>query len=741
MKQGMRSKLPLLAGSALLLMAALLHLRLFPLSGALEFLERKNLDLMFRLRGELPADSSMIIVSIDDASLQRAGAWPWPRRQLADLLQKLAAARPKLIVLDIMLPARSDDLDGTAELAHVMRNSRIGEPMSNRVGEPVSNQVGERMSNHEQNGIGIVLPYYFPELHTRANAPTQPLPEPVTASALILFDAPLSTVENEPYLNAYSINHASLDLLSASLPGGHINLITDEKSGDNLVRWEAQVVRYGEFYLPSLPLQIAAQSQQLTRSEIHVRVGEGIQLGGIFIPMDARGFSLINYYGPAGTFSQISAAEVLAGNHVIELAGKIVFVGVTAAGTQDFLATSFSARMPGIEKLATSSANILHQHTLSRPGYLTSLELLLALAAGALALWLCLRLHKRTAGILLAGLVLLIWLLGFSLFASGQMWLHSLGMMLMIMLAGSSALFLRKNDMARRTAKISQRAAAATELIYDERGPRRLGQFEIIEEIGAGAMGKVYAAMDPTLGRKVAVKILREMSGLSAAGQERLRERFLREARAAGALNHPNIVTIYQAEEAGRHFFIAMEFLDGKTLDEIIAAEAPLPLNRVQHFTAQIASGLDYAHARGVIHRDIKPSNLMILGGEAVKILDFGVAHLAQSTLTQEGAVLGTPSYMSPEQLRGEKIDGRSDLFSLAAVVYEMATRQRPFTGENVASISTQIVSGQFTRPSAINMKLTEAFDQVLTKALQQDREQRFTTPGEFAAALQEVNP
>lgn len=320
------------------------------------------------------------------------------------------------------------------------------------------------------------------------------------------------------------------------------------------------------------------------------------------------------------------------------------------------------------------------------------------------------------------------------------MWLHSLGMMLMIMLAGSSALFLRKNDMARRTAKISQRAAAATELIYDERGPRRLGQFEIIEEIGAGAMGKVYAAMDPTLGRKVAVKILREMSGLSAAGQERLRERFLREARAAGALNHPNIVTIFQAEEAGGHFFIAMEFLDGKTLDEIIAAEAPLPLNRVQRFTAQIASGLDYAHARGVIHRDIKPSNLMILGSEAVKILDFGVAHLAQSTLTQEGAVLGTPSYMSPEQLRGEKIDGRSDLFSLATVVYEMATRQRPFAGENVASISTQIVSGQFTRPSVINVKLTEAFDQVLVKALQQDREQRFATPGEFAAALQEVN-
>lgn len=715
-KTPLRTKVPFLVGGALLLIAAFLHLRLFPLSGALEFLERKNLDLMFRLRGELLADSSMIIVSIDDASLQRAGAWPWPRRQLADLLQKLAAARPKLIVLDVMLPARPDDLDGTAELAHVMRNGR------------------------DQNMAGAILPYYFSDLNRSANRKVEPLPEPVAASALILFDAPLPVMANEPVLNAQSLNHASLDLLSASLPGGHINLITDEKSGDNLVRWEAQLVRYGELYLPSLPLQIAAQSRQLTRSEIHVRAGEGIQLGGIFIPTDARGFSLLNYYGPAGAFSQISAAEVLAGNHVNKLAGKIVFVGVTAAGTQDFLATSFSARMPGVEKLATSTANILHRQALSRPSYLTSLELLLALATGALALWLSLRLHKRTAGILLAGLIFLIWLLGFSLFASGQMWLHSLGMILMIVLAGSSALLLREKDSARRPAKFSKRAAVATKLIYDERGPRRLGQFEIIEEIGAGAMGKVYAAMDPTLGRKVAVKILREMSGLSAAGQERLRERFLREARAAGALNHPNIVTIYQAEEAGRHFFIAMEFLEGKTLDEIIAAEAPLPLSRVQRFTAQIASGLDYAHARGVIHRDIKPSNLMILGGDAVKILDFGVAHLAQSTLTQEGAVLGTPSYMSPEQLRGEKIDGRSDLFSLAAVVYEMATRQRPFAGENVASISTQIVSGQFTRPSVINVKLTEAFDQVLIKALQQDREQRFATPGEFAAALREVN-
>jgi len=713
-KPSLRSHLSLYVAAALLLLAVLLHVRRLPLSNVLEWFERQNLDFCFRLRGSLPADSSLVLVTIDDASLQRAGAWPWPRHTLARLMQALLAAQPRLVVLDIILPARPEEVAGTAELAQVMRDSRV------------------------QGGAGVMLPYYFSRLSLQPLPAVEPPPPPVAASSLILFDAPPQEVAALPFLHADGLNHASLDLLSASLPGGHINLISTEEMGDAVVRWEAQIVRHGEFYLPALPLQIAAQAAQLTRGQIRLKAGEGIQLGERFIPTDRAGWSLINYYGPAGAFRQISAVALLEGR-VPALEGKIVVVGVTAAGTQDFLASPFASHLPGVEKLATSTANILRQEMLQRPDYLTAVEILLMLGAGTLAFWLCRRWPRTMGVVLLLGLALLLWLVGFAAFAAGRMWLHSVGLMLAPLLAGSSAFLFGGKKSLTATVPLVRREAARTEVISDGSGLQRLGRFEITAEAGAGAMGKIYAAIDPTLGRKVAIKILHPTHGLSAAAQERLRERFLREARAAGALNHPNIVTIHQADEAAGHFFIVMEFLEGEPLDKVIEQQAPLPLPRLHRLAAQIASGLDYAHSRGVVHRDIKPSNLMILAGDTVKILDFGIAHLAQSTLTQEGAVLGTPCYMSPEQLRGEKIDGRADVFSLAAVVYEMATRQRPFAGENVAAISTQILAGRLTRPTALNRRLPPALDEVLLQALHPERERRYATAGEFALALQRL--
>ncbi|MDZ7269814.1 MAG: serine/threonine-protein kinase [candidate division KSB1 bacterium] len=714
-KPSLRPSLSLIVPSVLLLLAALLHLRLLPLSNTLEWFERQNLDLCFRLRGPLPADSSVVLVTIDDASLMRVGAWPWPRHTLARLLQNILAAQPRLVVLDVILPARPEEAAGTAELARVMRDSRM------------------------QGGAGVILPYYFSRISRQPVPDSEPPPAPVAASALILFDAPPQEVARLPWLHAAGLNHASLDLLSASLPGGHINLISTEAGGGEVVRWEAQIVRYGGYYLPALPLQIAAQAEQLTRGQIRLQAGQGIQLGERFIPTDRAGCTLINYYGPAGRFRQISAVEFLQGR-APALAGKIVLVGVTAAGTQDFLASPFASRLPGVEKLATSTANILRQEMLQRPDYLVAVEILLMFAAGMLAFWGCRRWPQTPGAVLLAGLALLLWVLGFAAFAGGRLWLHSLGLALAPVLTGGSTLLLaEKKKGPAASPVVPSPSTAVTEVITDRGGLRRLGRFEIIAEAGAGAMGKIYAAIDPTIGRKVAIKILHPMPGLSPAGRQRMRERFLREARAAGSLNHPNIVTIHQADEAAGHFFIVMEFLEGEPLDEMLEQQAPLPLPRLHRLTTQVASALDYAHSRGVVHRDIKPSNLMILAGDTVKILDFGIAHLAQSTLTQEGAVLGTPCYMSPEQLRGEKIDGRADVFSLAAVVYEMATRQRPFAGDNVAAISTQILAGRLTRPTTLNPRLPAAFDEILLQALHPDRERRYATAGAFAAALQRL--
>src|ERR1022692_564034 len=191
--------------------------------------------------------------------------------------------------------------------------------------------------------------------------------------------------------------------------------------------------------------------------------------------------------------------------------------------------------------------------------------------------------------------------------------------------------------------------------------PRRIGRYEITAELGRGAMGVVYKGFDPNVGRTVAIKIVQ-----LAGGDEELIMRFRREAQAAGVLNHPNIVTIYDADEDQGVFYIAMEYVEGETLDQIIRG-GPIALDMVKSIIEDVGSALDLAHDKQIIHRDIKPANIMIAGGRA-KIMDFGVARLASSTATATGTVIGTPSYMSPEAVKGQTLDGRADIFSLGVV-------------------------------------------------------------------------
>src|SRR5438105_7012079 len=216
-----------------------------------------------------------------------------------------------------------------------------------------------------------------------------------------------------------------------------------------------------------------------------------------------------------------------------------------------------------------------------------------------------------------------------------------------------------------------------------------VGRYEINGELGRGAMGVVYKATDPTIGRTVALKTMRlDVHGLDAKEMVR---RFQNESRAAGVLNHPNIVTIYDAGEHDGIFYIAMEFIEGTTLHELMAEKRVLAADEVIQIARQICCGLDYAHSNGIVHRDIKPANIMITPNGTVKIMDFGIAK-AGGGMTSTGQVLGTPNYMSPEQVKGKPLDGRSDLFSLGVVLYEMATGEKPFVGQNVTTIIYKIV-------------------------------------------------
>jgi serine/threonine-protein kinase len=265
-----------------------------------------------------------------------------------------------------------------------------------------------------------------------------------------------------------------------------------------------------------------------------------------------------------------------------------------------------------------------------------------------------------------------------------------------------------------------------------------IGRYRIIGELGRGAMGVVYHATDPSIGRSVAIKTIRIRDINDTVQRDKLRERLFREARSAGVLSHPNIVTIYDMDEADGLAYIAMAYVNGPTLEKILSSEAALSGTRMLRILRQTAAGLDYAHGRGIVHRDIKPANIMTDEDGAVKITDFGIAKLTTvSSMTETRTVVGTPNYMSPEQVQGLAIDGRSDQFSLAVIAYEILTGERPFSGEQLSTIVYKIVAEEAPDAQRINSTLSPQIDQVLRRGLSKKAEDRYPNCSNFVGALE----
>jgi serine/threonine-protein kinase len=262
-----------------------------------------------------------------------------------------------------------------------------------------------------------------------------------------------------------------------------------------------------------------------------------------------------------------------------------------------------------------------------------------------------------------------------------------------------------------------------------------LGRYELLSELGQGAMGVVYKARDPVLDRVVAIKTINltlpkdELSEYEA--------RFYQEARAAGGLNHPNIVTIYDIGKSERIAYMAMEFLEGEELRSILSHREPLPVTLALDIAAQVAEGLDYAHERHIVHRDIKPANIMIVRDGLVKITDFGIARMRTNEVkTMTGMILGSPKYMSPEQVAGKRADHRADLFSLGVVLYEMLTGEAPFLADSIHGIMYQILNFTPPAPSTKNPELPEIVDLIVAKALAKSVDERYQSAREFADDL-----
>ena len=263
----------------------------------------------------------------------------------------------------------------------------------------------------------------------------------------------------------------------------------------------------------------------------------------------------------------------------------------------------------------------------------------------------------------------------------------------------------------------------------------QIGRYEILDELGRGAMGVVYLARDTKIGREVAIKTIKfaDQDSLEAG---KLRERLFREAQSAGRLSHPGIVTIYDVAEEGELAYITMEFVDGETLQTMMEEGRVKDSAFISSILGQAAAALDYAHSREIVHRDVKPANIMVTADGTVKITDFGIARISSSTLTQTGTVMGTPSYMSPEQVRGDPIDGASDQFSLSVITYEMLTEQKPFSGDSLTAVMFKIVSGEVLPPSKLVPSIPQEIENTILRGLAKSNGDRFSCCKDFAESV-----
>jgi len=266
-------------------------------------------------------------------------------------------------------------------------------------------------------------------------------------------------------------------------------------------------------------------------------------------------------------------------------------------------------------------------------------------------------------------------------------------------------------------------------------GTQRFGCYEVVKELGHGAMGTVYLGRDTVGHRNVAVKTIKP-EGVDAQELSEMKARFFREAESAKQLAHPAIVKVYEAgDERGTAYF-AMELLEGVTLKDFCVKRGAVSVKRAAEIAAVVAEALAYAHGKNVVHRDVKPENVMMLSNGDIKITDFGVAKLMDASQTQSGVVLGTPNYMSPEQLIGAKVDGRSDIFSLGVVFYELLTGVRPFQAKNISDMLRLHETHQPAPPSTLRSEVPAAVDTIALRALQRDVAQRYQQSGQMASEL-----
>jgi serine/threonine-protein kinase len=831
------SKLPIWQKDWFLGLIVVLFFLVFAKSDLIQSLERKAYDLGVLASSRIPSDK-IAVISIDEQSIANLGRWPWPRVIHAKMIDLLAAGHAKVIGYTVFFfePQVDPGLDYLYKIAKYIStsspdsvNKAERSKLRSLLKEAVTNLDNDhKLSNSIARANDVLLAMFF-ELGESQGKIDQSLPDFVLQNNLQDVKDPGST--GELPLQSQGVLTPIPMLGSKAMAIGHMNNAQDV---DGAIRTEPLVIGYNDKYYPSLSLMLAAKSLNLDTKDIHVNLGESVQLGKQFISTDPQLKMYTYYYKDKNghpAFPTDSFYDVLTGKIPAEkYRDKIVIIGATAAGVGSLQVTPVSSMHPG-EILANSVSSILKGDFFVSPGWAKWAQLGVFLSVALYLILVLPRLTAATGAIVTAVLFSVLLTTHFVLMTTQAVWLQLMlsttlllvghlllttkrflmtekgkqksdaessesNRMLGLAFQGHGQLdlafdkfrkvpmddglmdvlynlgldFERKRQFNKAESVFKYMAAydpkfrdlahrltttkAMSEMVMLggasgkhntgalllEKGgvsKPKLGRYEIEKEIGKGAMGAVYLGKDPKIGRVVAIKT---MALAQEFGEDELADvtaRFFREAEAAGRLNHPNIVAIYDAGEEQDLAYIAMEFLKGRDLVPYTNPENLLPLDKVMGIIARVADALDYAHKQKVVHRDIKPANIMYDPiTDITKVTDFGIARIIDVSSTKTGKVFGTPSFMSPEQLLGQKLGSASDLFSLGVTLYQLACGKLPFEGDSMGQLVNLIINQPHADILSIRPDLPQCLVAIINRSLAKIIDDRYPNGAEMAKAI-----
>ncbi|MDY6905069.1 MAG: serine/threonine-protein kinase [Thermodesulfobacteriota bacterium] len=812
--------------------------------GFFDVLSLKLYDAGLNLKSYPRDADSIVIVDIDDDSIEKLGRWPWPRSRIAACIDKIQQSMPSVIGLNIIY-SEPEENAGLKEIKRLeslfIKDFIANRPVSPKGPVEAGDLLEEKFMaalDAAQNRLDrdsilaaaindadqLVLPIFFKDTLLPA-AGNQDIDPALKKQAI-------GRVTQPPGSMVYRADQATLPIAmfrNAADSMGHISCAPDY---DGTYRRERLIYNYKGVYIPSFALVIAARHMGIANKDITAELGEALHLGSLTIPMTGYSEMLISFRSPEKSFKHYSFFDVI--NDKIPpqvFSNKVVLIAPSAKGIISPWSTPVTPSMT----LGTFSANaldtILQQQFIKELPYSRLAELLAILSLGGLITFLFPRSKAVFAGS--AFFVIVLAMIGGSLFflAAKGVWIDVVYPLLFVIIGyigivtinyfvaetgkekveGESAEtnrmlgisfqsqgmldmafdkfrkvpmddemkdllynlgldYERKRqlnkaasvygyieqyddrfkDVTTRKQKLIQ---ASDTMVFgdgflgggsggdaltgtDPNTRPTLGRYEVQKQLGKGAMGVVYLGQDPRINRTTAIKTVRFTDDFEEDEAAEMKKKFFREAESAGTLSHPNIVTIYDAGEEQDLAYIAMEFLDGVSLEKHAKPKTLLPMRRVISYMADIAEGLDYAHQQGIVHRDIKPANIMLLSTGKIKITDFGIARITASSQTKTGIVKGTPYYMSPEQISGKKVDGRSDIFSLGVMMYQLLTGDVPFKGSSPAALMHKILNEPHPDPRTKNSKIPKPLVAIINKALEKDVANRYQTAGKMAAHL-----